>query len=194
GGLRDLRREPGPGRGLLVVQARRDAQRGLGRAGRRVAGRRVVRAVPGVTMSTERVGRCRPGGHRVAGLGVVAVLGASTTARGRAGQPELRPPLAPGTFGGRGRRAPGPLGGGGARGGGRAGREAGSGAGAGGGRLRFLAVSLRVITRWPPPAGRVKPCAQPSTGAARGVSGLPPRVADHPPAASASTRVPDVPG
>src|SRR5690349_6452485 len=61
-------------------------------------------------------------------------------------------------------------------------------------RLRFLAVSLRVITRWPPPAGRVKPCAQPLTGAARAVSGLPLRVADQPPAASASTRVPEVPG
>ena len=40
----------------------------------------------------------------------------------------------------------------------------------------------------------MKPCAQPSTGAASAVSGLPSRVADQPPAASASTRVPEVPG
>ena len=40
----------------------------------------------------------------------------------------------------------------------------------------------------------MKPCAQPSTGAASVASGLPLRVADQPPAASASTRVPEVPG
>ncbi len=31
-------------------------------------------------------------------------------------------------------------------------------------RLRSRASSLRVITRWPPPAGSTKPCAHPSTG------------------------------
>src|SRR5205807_5396797 len=38
------------------------------------------------------------------------------------------------------------------------------------------------------------PWAHPSTGAVTGVSGLPFRVADQPPAASASTSVPEVPG
>src|SRR6266567_8610180 len=76
---------------------------------------------------------------------------------------------------------------------GRASTNAASRAAASPPRLRFLAVSLRVMTRRPPPAGSTKPCAQPSTGASV-VSGLPPRVADQPPAASASTSVPEVPG
>ena len=48
------------------------------------------------------------------------------------------------------------------------------------------------MTRRPPPAGSTKPCAQPSTGWADEASGFPLRVADHPPADSASTRVPEV--
>ena len=77
---------------------------------------------------------------------------------------------------------------------GRASTKATSRAAASKPRLTFLAVSLRVMTSRPPPAGSTKPCAHPSTGAASRVSGLPLRVADQPPAASASTSVPEVPG
>ncbi len=55
-------------------------------------------------------------------------------------------------------------------------------------------ISLWLTDRVPPPGGSRNPCAQPFTGAARGVSGWPFRVAAQPPAGSASTSVPPAGG
>ena len=56
------------------------------------------------------------------------------------------------------------------------------------------ARSFLLIESLPPPAGSTKPCAQPSTGAATGVSARPFSVAVQPPYGSASTRVPPAAG
>src|SRR5438094_6085803 len=150
-GRRDLLGEPLPGRGI-VVQVRRDTQGGFG------AGP----AVAGVIMSTERVGCHAPGGHRVACLGLVAVLvvstavplGAPGAGGGHAGQGGLRPPPAA--------SRPGLL----------------------GALLLFSAPGALFLGA--PGAGFLG--APGAGGAASLVSGLPSRVADQPPAASARTR------